>query len=125
MGEFNRLNINKITHFLSVVLPCHPLPRHFRHMFFISGCPHSFIPQPLISFSLLPSYFTLLFSPLSRLCVCPLSLARSLLMFLLLPSLALSPDGWQRAAACCGQANYLHNYDLPLNHMILYLGVGN
>lgn len=34
-------------------------------------------------------------------------------------------DGWQRVAACCGQANYLHNYDLPLNHMILYLGVGN
>lgn len=34
-------------------------------------------------------------------------------------------DGWQRVAACCVQANYLHNYDLPLNHMILYLGVGN
>lgn len=38
---------------------------------------------------------------------------------------SLSPDGWQRVAACCGQANYLHNYDLPLNHMILYLDVGN
>lgn len=35
------------------------------------------------------------------------------------------PDGCQGVAACCGQANYLHNYDLPLNHMILYLGVGN
>lgn len=40
-------------------------------------------------------------------------------------SLCLPPDGWQRVAACCGQANYLHNYDLPLNHMIPYLGVGN
>lgn len=40
-------------------------------------------------------------------------------------SLSLYLDGWQRVAACCVQANYLHNYDLPLNHMILYLGVGN
>lgn len=41
-------------------------------------------------------------------------------------SLSLSLQmGWQRAAACHGQANYLHNYDLPLNHMIPYLGVGN
>lgn len=41
------------------------------------------------------------------------------------PLLSLSPDGWQRAAACCGQANYLHNNDLPLNHMILYLSASN
>lgn len=51
------------------------------------------------------------------------SLAPSVLSIFL--SLSLCLDGWQRVAACCGQANYLHNYDLPLNHMILYLGVGN
>lgn len=27
-------------------------------------------------------------------------------------------DGRYNKAACCGQANYLSNYDLPLNHMI-------
>lgn len=29
------------------------------------------------------------------------------------------PSRWQvYKAACCGQTNYLSNYDLPLNHMI-------
>lgn len=33
-------------------------------------------------------------------------------------------DGRYNKAACCGQANYLSNYDLPLNHMIFLQSCG-
>lgn len=75
---------------------------------FFSNCPHSFILHFSHPYPLLPPPLSLFGTP---------RFSSS--------SLCLPPDGWQRVAACCGQANYLHNYDLPLNHMIPYLGVGN
>lgn len=138
MGElFNRLITHLLFHpfcslhfliFSNSPPLTYPLCHDSSHMFFPppssqtvfirSSCSPSFPSHP---YSLI-QIFPLFSSPLSLLYLCPLSRNVSSPFS---HSRSLPPDGWQRVAACCGQANYLHNYDLPLNHMIPYLGVGN
>lgn len=116
---------------LFIVAQFSPLPTSYLSACIFPDVPFFSLPPGLSP--LLSTFSSVLINAISRIAShLPPGLPRPSVYLPVYPSIPPSltpppphPDGCQGVAACCGQANYLHNYDLPLNHMILYLDVGN